>query len=100
MFAMHLLVRDVPGSIEWYQQALNASVTRLLRLPDGSIAIADPDIAGLAVALGAPVPDSAMSTPDVTSTTVAAFRVSVPDADAAVARAVAAGADLVAASEG
>ena len=39
MVALHLLVRDVPGSVEWYQQALNASVTRLVRLPDGSIAI-------------------------------------------------------------
>ena len=99
MFALHLLVRDVPGSVEWYQQALNASITRLVRLPDGSIAIADLDVAGLAVALAAPLPGSAMSTPDVTSTTVAAFRLSVPDADAAVARAVAAGADLVAAPE-
>jgi PhnB protein len=99
MFALHLLVRDVPGSIDWYQQALNATLTRTLRMPDGTIAIADLDISGLPIAIAAPVPGSAMSTPDATSTTVAAFRLTVPDADAALAQAVAAGAVLVSAAD-
>lgn len=99
MFALHILVRDVPRSVEWYQQALNATVTRILRLPDGTIAIADLDIGGLPVAMASPVPGGAMSTPDATSTTVAAFRLTVPDADAALAQAVAAGGVLAAAAE-
>ena len=77
MFALHLLVRDVTESVDWYQQALNATVTRLLRLPDGTIVIADLDVGGLHIALAAPVPGSAMATPDDTSTTVAAFRLTV-----------------------
>lgn len=99
MFALHLLVRDVRGSVDWYQRALNATVTRILRLPGGMIAIADLDIGGLPVALAAPVSGGAMSTPDATSTTVAAFRLTVPDADAALAQAVAAGGLLAAATE-
>jgi hypothetical protein len=43
MFALHLLVRDAPGSVEWYQQALNAAaVTRLLRLPVRTGEVLDP----------------------------------------------------------
>ena len=99
MFALHLLVRDVAASVDWYQQALNATVTRILRMPDGTIAIADLDIDGLPIALAAPIPGTAMSTPDETSTTVAAFRLTVPDADAALTRAVGAGAALVSAAE-
>lgn len=99
MFALHLLVRDVPASMDWYQQALNATLTRTLRMPDGTIAIADLDISGLPIALAAPIPGTTMSTPDETSTTVAAFRLTVPDADAALSRAVDAGAVLVSAAE-
>jgi PhnB protein len=99
MFALHLLVRDVPASMDWYQQALNATLTRVLRLPDGTIAIADLDIGGLPVALAAPIPGSAMSTPDATSTTVGAFRLTVTDADAALTQALNAGGVLVSAAE-
>jgi PhnB protein len=96
-FALHLLVADVPDSVRWYQQALGATLTRELRMPDGSIAIADLDVDGLPIALAAAVPGTPMATPDSTSTTVAAFRLNVADADAAVARAVAAGGRLSAA---
>ena len=99
MFALHLLVRDVPASMDWYQRALNATLTRVLRMPDGTIAIADLDVGGLPIALAAPIPGSTMSTPDETSTTVGAFRLTVPDADAALARAVDAGGVLVSAAE-
>jgi PhnB protein len=106
MFALHLLVRDVRGSVDWYQRALNATVTRIVRLPGGMIAIADLDIEGLPVALAAPPPGGAattgapaMSIPDATSTTVAAYRLTVRDADAAVSRAVEAGGVLAAATE-
>jgi PhnB protein len=106
MFALHLLVRDVRGGVDWYQRALNATVTRILRLPGGMIALADLDIGGLPVALAAPPPGgtpgfgkTTMSTPNATATTVAAFRLTVPDADAALAQAVEAGGVVAAAAE-
>lgn len=99
MFALHLLVRDVPASMDWYQQALNATLTRTLRMPDGTIAIADLDVTGLPIALAAPIPGTTMSTPAETSTTVAAFRLTVPDTDAALNQAMDAGAVLVSAAE-
>ncbi|MBA2956190.1 VOC family protein [Nocardioides sp. CGMCC 1.13656] len=91
-FALHLVVEDVPAAVDFYERALGASVTRLLHLPDGSIAIAELDIDGLQVALAAPVPGTTSATPRSTATSVAAYRFAVPDADAAMDRATSAGA--------
>jgi PhnB protein len=93
-FALHLVVEDVPAAVDFYQRALGARLTRLLHLPDGSVAIADLDVHGLAVALAAPVPGTSLATPRSTATSVAAYRFAVPDADAAVDRAVLAGATV------
>ena len=95
VFALHLLVRDVPTSVDWYERALGARLTRLSRLPDGRVAVADLAVGVLPVALAAPIAGTAMATPDDTSTTVAAFRLAVHNADLAVTRAVDAGATLV-----
>jgi PhnB protein len=46
------------------------------------------------VALAAPLPGTSLATPRSTATSVAAFRLTVPDADAAMDRAVAAGATV------
>ncbi len=91
-FALHLVVEDVPASVDFYQRAFGARVTRVLHLPDGSIAIADLALEGLQVALAAPVPGTSLATPRSTGTSAAAFRFTVPDADAAMDRAVSAGA--------
>jgi PhnB protein len=93
-FALHLVVEDVPRSISWYRDALGGTVTRILRLPDGTVATADLDLNGLPVALAAPVPGTTLATPKSTRTSVAAYRLSVPDADAAMAAALEAGATL------
>ena len=93
-FALHLVVEDVPIAMDFYERALGARVTRLLHLPDGSIAIADLDIEGLPVALAAPVPGTSLATPRSTATSVAAYRFTVPDADAAMDRAASAGATV------
>jgi PhnB protein len=93
-FALHLVVEDVPGSVAFYEQALGARTTRLLHLPDGTIVIADLDVDGLPIAIAAPVPGTTLATPRSTETSVAAYRFSVPDADAAMERAVAAGATV------
>jgi len=93
-FALHLVVDDVRAAVDFYQQALGARVTRLLHLPDGSIATAELTIAGLRVALAAPVPGTSLATPRSTETSVAAYRFAVQDADAAMERATSAGATL------
>jgi PhnB protein len=64
----------------------------VLHLPDGSIATADLTLHGLPVALAAPVPGTSLATPRSTATSVAAYRFTVPDADAAMGQAVSAGA--------
>ncbi|NBH01694.1 VOC family protein [Amycolatopsis sp. SID8362] len=93
-FALHLVVDDVDESITWYQEGLGAEVTRLLRLPDQSILIADLDVHGLPVAIAAPVLGTTLASPAATGTSVGAYRLTVDDADAAVQRALAAGATL------
>jgi PhnB protein len=93
-FALHLVVEDVPTSMDFYQRALGARLTRELRLPDGSIATADLLLDGVPVALAAPMPGTLLATPRSTGTSVAAYRFTVPDADAAMERAVAAGATV------
>jgi PhnB protein len=93
-FALHLLVEDVPASVDFYERALGARVARVLRLPNGSIATAQLDIGGLEVALAEPVPGTSLATPRSTATSVAAYRFTVPDADAAMERATSAGATV------
>lgn len=91
-FALHLVVEDVRAAVDFYERALGARVTRVLHLPDRSIATAELDMQGLQVALAAPVPGTSLATPRSTATSVAAYRFMVPDADAAMDRAVGAGA--------
>src|SRR4051794_11489496 len=93
-FALHLVVEDVPASVEFYERALGARVDRLLHLPNGSIATAQLDIEGLQAALAAPVPGTSLATPRSTATSVAAYRFTVPDAEAAMERATSAGATV------
>jgi len=93
-FALHLVVEDVRAAVDFYERALGARVTRVLHLPDRSIATAELDMQGLQVALAAPVPGTSLATPRSTATSVAAYRFMVPDADAAMDRAVSAGATV------
>ena len=93
-FALHLVVEDVPAAVDFYERVFGAQVTRLLHLPDGSIVTAELEMEGLPVALAAPMPGTSLATPRSTGTSVAAYRFAVPDADAAVERAVSAGATL------
>jgi hypothetical protein len=46
-FALHLVVEDVPAAIDFYERAFGAQVTRVLHLPDASVAIAELDVEGL-----------------------------------------------------
>ena len=93
-FALHLIVDDIDRSISWYENALGATVTRILRLPDRTIATAELNVRGLPVALAEPVPGTALASPASSGTSVAAYRITVDDADAAMRQALAAGATL------
>ena len=93
-FALHLVVEDISASVDFYQRGFGARLTRELHLPDGSIATADLLLEGMPVALAAPMPGTLLATPRSTGTSVAAYRFAVPDADAAMERAVAAGATV------
>src|SRR3954470_17630732 len=93
-FALHLVVEDVPSAVDFYERALGARVTRVLHLPDGSLATAELVVRGLSVALAAPMPGTSLATPRSTATSVAAYRFTVPDAEAAMDRAAAAGATV------
>jgi PhnB protein len=93
-FALHLVVEDVPAALDFYPRAFGARVTRELHLPDGSVATADLLLDGLAIAVAAPMPGTSLATPRSTGTSVAAYRLVVPDADAAMDRAVSAGATV------
>jgi PhnB protein len=93
-FALHLVVDDVPAAVDFYERAFGADVTRVLHLPDGSIATAELTMNGLQAALAAPVPGTSLATPRSTATSAAAFRFTVPDADAAMDQAVSAGATV------
>jgi PhnB protein len=85
-FALHLVVEDVPAAIDFYERALGGQVTRLLHLPDGSIATAELAVNGLQMAVAAPLPGTSLATPRSTATSVAAYT--------AMERAVSAGATL------
>jgi PhnB protein len=92
--SLHLVVEDIPASVDFYRQALGARLTRELRLPDGSIVIADLLLDDLPLALAAPIPGTSLATPRSTGTSVAAYRFAVQDAEAAMERAVSAGATV------
>lgn len=91
-FALHLVVEDVPAAVDFYRRAFGARLTRELHLPDGSIATADLLLQGLPMSVASPMPGTSLATPRSTGTSVAAYRFTVLDADAAMDRAVLAGA--------
>ena len=92
--ALHLVVEDIPAAVDFYERAFGASLTRQLHLPDGSVATADLLLEGVPVAVAAAMPERSLVTPRSTGTSVAAYRFSVADADAAMERAVSAGATV------
>ena len=62
-FALHLVVEDGPAGMDFYEQAFGAQATRVLHLPDGSVATAELAIDGLPLALAAPMPGTTLATP-------------------------------------
>ena len=92
--AAYLTVHDAAEAIEFYQQAFGA--TEVLRLdgPGGQIAHAEIEIAGRPVMICDPLPWFSTKPPTVLGGTSASVLVYVADVDAALRRAVEAGATL------
>jgi PhnB protein len=85
---------DAPAAIAFYVRAFGATEVMRLTMPDGSIGHAEIDIAGGRVMLAAENPQFNAS-PGTLGGTSVVLQVYVPDVDAFVERAVAAGATLV-----
>lgn len=88
----HLAISDVAAALEFYPEALDAKERLRLTLPDGSIAHAELEVNGALVTLGAAIEAYGLVAPDPDGPVQVAVTLSVPDVDAAYARAVEAGA--------
>ncbi len=89
-----LAFRDAPGAIDFYARAFGAIERMRLTMPDGTIGYAEIEIAGGMIMLAQEDPKYNTAPATLGGTTVV-LQVYVPDADAFVQRAVAAGATLV-----
>jgi PhnB protein len=87
----YLAVADAPAALAFYAEAFGARERMRLAAPDGSIVHAEIEIGGAPVMLSGAWPQMGFVAPDG-STVSAMIHLYVPDADAAFARAVAAGA--------
>jgi uncharacterized glyoxalase superfamily protein PhnB len=87
-----LVVEDVGGAIDFYKKALGAKEVYSFRGPEGGIMHAEIMIGDTKLMLGTACPDSRSLPPSKLAGTSCSFYLYVPDADAAVAKAIAAGA--------
>jgi PhnB protein len=88
----HLAIADVAAALDFYPKALDAQERLRLTLPDGSIAHAELEVNGALITLGAAIEAYGLVAPDPDAPVQVALTLSVPDVDAAYARAVEAGA--------
>lgn len=88
----HLAISDVAAALDFYPKALDAAERLRLTLPDGSIAHAELEVNGALITLGAAIEAYGLVAPDPDGPVQVAVTLSVPDVDAAYARAVEAGA--------
>ena len=86
-FALHLMVADADRAAAWYVEALGAEEADRVVLPDGRTFVVNLRLAGIQLAV-------AGAGRSVASAAGAAYHLSVPDAEAAFERAVAAGATV------
>ena len=90
--AVHLVVSDPDSAAAWYCSALGAEETSRLTLPDGRTLTVELRIGDTTIAVAGEMPGAGMRTPASLGGTPSAFHLPVSDADAAWARAIAAGA--------
>jgi PhnB protein len=90
--AVHLVVNDPDSAAAWYRDALGAEETGRLSLPDGRTLTVELVLGDTVLAVAGEYPGAGLRTPAALGGTPAAFHLPVPDAEAAWARAIAAGA--------
>lgn len=94
-FAPYLCISGAASALDFYQKAFGAEVTYPpLTTPDGTVAHAEITIAGSRIMLGDEWPGSSVSPTTLGGSTVS-FDIEVQDVEAAVARAVDAGATVL-----
>ncbi len=92
--APHLVCDDAAAAIDFYVRAFGAEEMMRLATPDGRLAHAALRINGRMVMLVDAFPEHGMRSPKDLGGTPVTIHLMVPDVDAAVARAVEAGAEL------
>ncbi|MFC4118005.1 VOC family protein [Nonomuraea zeae] len=92
--AIHLVVTDPDQAVTWYAEALGARETSRITLPDGRTLTVDLLLGDTPLAVAGELPGMGMRAPGALGATSAAFHLTVPDVDAAWARALEAGATV------
>lgn len=90
-----LTVRDAARALEFYPAAFGAVIRYALREPDGKIAHAELEFGDSVVMISDEYPDWGALSPESIGGTAGKLMIYVPDADAALARAEAAGGTIV-----
>lgn len=91
----YIRVKDAPKAIEFYKQAFGATEKFRLAEPTGRIGHAELDFGGTTLMLSDEFPEYGFKGPTAIGGTTFSIHLHVDDADALIARAVAAGATLV-----
>lgn len=90
----YLIAKDAHAAIAFYKQAFGAVETCKLTMPDGSICHAEIQIGDAKIMLGEECPQWGSKSPQSLNGTPTGFMIYVPDADAAFAQALTAGAKV------
>lgn len=90
----YLIAKDAHAAIAFYQAAFGAVETCKLTMPDGGICHAEIQIGDAKIMLGEECPQWGSKSPLSLGGTPTGFCIYVPDADAAVAQALSAGAKV------
>lgn len=90
----YLCVADVAAALTFYEAAFGARETMRLTMPDGRVGHAEIAIGATTLMLSDPFPEVGIDAPDPSRGAAVTIHLHVDDADAVLARAVAAGATL------
>lgn len=95
----YLRVRDAERAVAFYREAFGATERFRLSEPGGRVGHLELDLAGTTLMLSEEYPESGLRSPESLGGTSVSMHLHVDDADATIARALAAGATLVRAAE-
>lgn len=90
----YLIAKDAHAAIAFYKEAFGAVETCKLTMPDGSICHAEIQIGDAKIMIGEECPQWGSKSPLALNGTPTGFMIYVPDADAAFAQALTAGAKV------